>query len=135
MNHQKIIPLIKWLVWVTGDQLRNCLVGRQMNFLLSLIYENIAFRYYYLPTCCMPWQLPFFVENQSISYLLGLIAFINLILYLTQFVVYTKECVTKSFKSNENILSKNYFQNTVVCTASRSNTSKNLLIQCSFSNI
>merc|ERR1711933_59436 len=59
----------------------------------------------YLLVVCLGNCL-FFVENQSISYLLSLIAFINLILYLTQFVVYTKECVTKSFKSNENILSK-----------------------------
>lgn len=45
----------------------------------------------------------YFVNDPSISYLLGLIAFISLILYLVQFVVYTKEYVTKSFKSNKSI--------------------------------
>jgi hypothetical protein len=45
----------------------------------------------------------YFVNNPLISYLLGLIAFISLILYLVQFVVYTKEYVTKSFKSNKSI--------------------------------
>jgi hypothetical protein len=45
----------------------------------------------------------YFVNDPSISYLLGLIAFISLILYLVQFVVYTKEYVTKSFKSSKNI--------------------------------
>jgi hypothetical protein len=45
----------------------------------------------------------YFVNDPSIFYLLGLIAFISLILYLVQFVVYTKEYVTKSFKSNKSI--------------------------------
>lgn len=49
----------------------------------------------------------YFVEEQFISYLLGLIAFINLILYLVQFVVYTNEYVKKSFNSNKSILNKN----------------------------
>jgi len=40
----------------------------------------------------------YFIDNPSISYSLGLIAFIGLILYWVQFVVYTKEYVTKSFK-------------------------------------
>lgn len=48
----------------------------------------------------------YFVNDPSISNLLGLIAFINLILYLVQFVVYTNEYVTKSFKFNKNILNK-----------------------------
>lgn len=43
----------------------------------------------------------YFVEEPFISYLLGLIAFINLILYLVQFVVYTNEYVKKSFTSNK----------------------------------
>ena len=46
----------------------------------------------------------YFVNDPLISYLLGLIAFINLILYLVQFVVYTKEYVTKSFKSDKSTL-------------------------------
>lgn len=48
----------------------------------------------------------YFVEEPFISYLLGLIAFINLILYLVQFVVYTNEYVKKSFKSNKSILNR-----------------------------
>ena len=48
----------------------------------------------------------YFVNNPSISYLLGLIAFISLILYLVQLTVYTKEYVAKSFKSNKNISNK-----------------------------
>merc|ERR1712113_761356 len=47
----------------------------------------------------------YFVNDSSISNLLGLVAFINLILYLVQFVVYTKEYTTKSFKSNKSIFS------------------------------
>jgi hypothetical protein len=43
----------------------------------------------------------YFVEEPLISYLLGLIAFINLILYFVQFVVYTNEYVKKVFKSNK----------------------------------
>jgi hypothetical protein len=46
----------------------------------------------------------YFVNDLLISNLLGLIAFINLILYLVQFVVYTKEYVTKSFKSDKSNL-------------------------------
>jgi hypothetical protein len=45
----------------------------------------------------------YFVEEPLISDLLGLLAFINLILYLVQFVVYTNEYVKKSFKSNKNV--------------------------------
>lgn len=41
----------------------------------------------------------YFVEDYMISYLLGLISFLSIILYLVQFVVYTKEYVRKSFKS------------------------------------
>ena len=48
----------------------------------------------------------YFVNDPLISNLLGLIAFISLILYLVQFVVYTKEYITKSFKSNKSILHK-----------------------------
>jgi len=48
----------------------------------------------------------YFVEEPFISYLLGLIAFINLILYLVQFVVYTNEYVRKSFTSNKSSLHK-----------------------------
>ena len=48
----------------------------------------------------------YFVNDPAISYLFGLIAFINLILYLVQFAVYTKEYVTKSFKSNKSIFNK-----------------------------
>ena len=48
----------------------------------------------------------YFVNNPLISYLLGLIAFIGLILYLVQFVVYTKEYAAKSFKSNKSIFNK-----------------------------
>jgi hypothetical protein len=46
----------------------------------------------------------YFVEEPLISYLLGLLAFINLIFYLVQFVVYTNEYVKKSFKSNKSVL-------------------------------
>jgi len=45
----------------------------------------------------------YFVEEPFISYLLGLIAFINLILYLIQFVVYTNEYVRKSFNFTKSI--------------------------------
>ena len=45
----------------------------------------------------------YFVNDPLISNLLGLIAFISLILYFVQFVVYTKEYVTKSFKSSKSI--------------------------------
>ena len=48
----------------------------------------------------------YFVMDPLISYLLGLIAFINLILYFVQFVVYTNHYVAKSFKSNKTILNK-----------------------------
>lgn len=48
----------------------------------------------------------YFVNDPSISYLLGVIAFISLILYLVQFAVYTKEYVTKSFRFNKNIFNK-----------------------------
>lgn len=48
----------------------------------------------------------YFVNDPSISYLLGLIAFISLILYLVQFTVSTKEYLTKSFKFNNNIFNK-----------------------------
>ena len=46
----------------------------------------------------------YFVEEPLISDLLGLLAFINLIFYLVQFVVYTNEYVKKSFKSNKSVL-------------------------------
>ena len=42
----------------------------------------------------------YFIEHPLISCLLGLMAFINLTLYLVQFVVYTNEYITKSSKSN-----------------------------------
>ena len=48
----------------------------------------------------------YFANDLSISYLLGLIGFISLTLYLVQFAVYTKEYVTKSFKSNKSIFDK-----------------------------
>ena len=46
----------------------------------------------------------YFVNDPLISNLLGLIAFISLILYFVQFVIYTKEYVRKSFKFDKSVL-------------------------------
>ncbi len=43
----------------------------------------------------------YFVEEALISYILGQIAFIAIVLYLVQFVVHTNEYVKKSFKFNK----------------------------------
>ena len=48
----------------------------------------------------------YFFEDPLIFYLLGLIAFINLILYMVQFVVHTNKYITKLFKPNKSIINK-----------------------------
>ena len=74
----------------------------------------------------------YFVNNPSISYLLGLIAFIGLILYLVQFVVYTKEYVGKSFKSSKSISNKSKIKGSIRSMVTASNLKKvsTICIEC-----
>ena len=76
---------------------------QQINVHLSLSYESIIFHHYYLPICLYSLEVTYFVNDPSIFYLFGLIAFISLILYLVQFVVYTKEYLTR-VKKNSNCM-------------------------------
>jgi len=48
--------------------------------------------------------ITYFLGNEFLSFLLGLLALISLILYAIQFVIYTDEYFKKSFKSNKNII-------------------------------
>ena len=61
----------------------------------------------------------YFVTNSLISYLLGLISFFILVLYLVQFVVYTKAYVSRSFKpSFTNKMKTQSFIRTIVTSSS-----------------
>ena len=79
----------------------------------------------------------YFVNDPSISYLLGLIAFISLILYLVQFAVYTKEYVARSFKSNKSISSKNKRKGSTRSMVTASNLKKvaTVCIECAKGSI
>jgi len=74
----------------------------------------------------------YFVDDPFISNLLGLIAFINIILYLVQFVVYTKEYVTKSFQFNESPFNKDKREGSTRGMVTASNVQKiaTVCIEC-----
>lgn len=59
---------------------------------------------------CYILATTYFVEDLFLSYLLGLIAFINLILYCVQSFIYTKAYLKRSFKDTSSICKNNKVQ-------------------------
>jgi hypothetical protein len=91
------LPFVKDLqqeisIFNEGPANKSFFIAYLRKYHLALLLS--AYLWYFL-------AVSYFVEEPFISYLLGLIAFINLILYLVQFVVYTNDYVRKSFTSNK----------------------------------